>query len=374
MNMVSSVIYAAMMGMVLFALLQIYHRPRQRQSMYLTALLVLLLTHILGELFITSGAYQFAPSLAGMQFPLRILLGPALYFYALATMSPSRELPRSQYLLALSGPVLVIIAILPFILGFSAEEKLALADPKTRNPEHFKVALFACLSALTLFMIFTASYLVATLRLHTRHRENLLNRFSSIERRSLDWFRVILWLWGAAWLLYGMKYVPAWFGWQWNAGKIILPLFEAAILMFFAHLALRQPVLKDEEKAQPITPDPRKTLLTSQQMQTIANKLERVMQEEKLFLEEDLSLNRLSQAIGVSENYISETLSQQLCCNFFNFVNRYRIELAQHLLKESNKQVTTIAYESGFNTKSTFNSAFKKFTGDTPSAYRKQFS
>jgi AraC-like DNA-binding protein len=105
-------------------------------------------------------------------------------------------------------------------------------------------------------------------------------------------------------------------------------------------------------------------------MQEIALKLKGAMSQKALFMEEDFSLNRLSNAIGVSENYISETLSQCLHTNFFQFVNRYRVEAAKALLKESDKQVSTIALEVGFNTKSTFNVAVKKVTGETPTSYR----
>lgn len=89
-------------------------------------------------------------------------------------------------------------------------------------------------------------------------------------------------------------------------------------------------------------------------------------------MQDDLSLNRLSESIAVSDNHISETLSQYLSTNFFHFVNGFRIEEAKKRLHDKEKQVSTIAYEVGFNSKSTFNTAFKKFVGTTPSAYRNQ--
>lgn len=87
-------------------------------------------------------------------------------------------------------------------------------------------------------------------------------------------------------------------------------------------------------------------------------------------MEEDLSLKRLSEATEVSENHISETLSQHLQTNFFRYVNGYRIELAKRLLATTSKNVSTIAYDVGFNSKSTFNSAFKRSSGMTPTAFR----
>jgi AraC-like DNA-binding protein len=108
-------------------------------------------------------------------------------------------------------------------------------------------------------------------------------------------------------------------------------------------------------------------------MELIAGKLNKEMAANKLFMEEDLSLNRLSLAISVSENHISETLSQYLNTNFFHFVNGFRIEEAKQLLQNTGSLVSTITFEVGFNSKSTFNTAFKKSLGITPSSYRKQF-
>ncbi|WDE08376.1 helix-turn-helix transcriptional regulator [Thalassomonas viridans] len=358
--------------MTVFALFDVASRPRQRQSVYLGGLLVLLLIHILGELFIYSGAYQYAPALAGAQFPIRMLLGPALYFYALATMSPEKTLPKKAYILALLGPLIVILGMLPFIFGITPEEKLALADPATRDAELFQIALLTCLFAMLSFIFFTGIYLAATFKLQSRHRLQLMERFSAIEKRSMDWFKVILVLWGCVWFLFTLDYGINFLGWSWFGAGIVLPVFEALVLMIFAHFALKQPVLEEADKGEPQTRQPRTTTLELSQMEQIADKLKTVMAKDALFLEDELSLKRLSDAVSVSENHISETLSQFLDTNFFQFVNGYRVEQAKSLLVSTDKTVSSIAFEVGFNTKSTFNAAFKKSAGVTPTAYRKQ--
>ncbi|WP_201778305.1 helix-turn-helix domain-containing protein [Thalassomonas viridans] len=371
-DVVPTVIYSSMMGMTVFALFDVASRPRQRQSVYLGGLLVLLLIHILGELFIYSGAYQYAPALAGAQFPIRMLLGPALYFYALATMSPEKTLPKKAYILALLGPLIVILGMLPFIFGITPEEKLALADPATRDAELFQIALLTCLFAMLSFIFFTGIYLAATFKLQSRHRLQLMERFSAIEKRSMDWFKVILVLWGCVWFLFTLDYGINFLGWSWFGAGIVLPVFEALVLMIFAHFALKQPVLEEADKGEPQTRQPRTTTLELSQMEQIADKLKTVMAKDALFLEDELSLKRLSDAVSVSENHISETLSQFLDTNFFQFVNGYRVEQAKSLLVSTDKTVSSIAFEVGFNTKSTFNAAFKKSAGVTPTAYRKQ--
>lgn len=370
-NIVPTVIYASMMGMTCFALIDVLSRKRQQQSIYLGVLLLLLLAHILGELFIYSGAYQYAPALAGMQLPLRMLLGPALYFYAIATMSPDRQVNGRAYLLALTGPLLVIVGMLPFALGISSADKLALANPATRDPELWQIAFMTCLFATIAFILFTAAYLVVTFRLHARHRRQLMERFSTIEKRSMDWFRVLLVLWGAVWGLFALDFMMGFLGVRWFGSGVVLPLFEMSVLMVFTHFALKQPILEESDKAEPQRKPAKTYALATEQLQKIANKLSQAMKQDALYLEEDLSLKRLSDAISVSENQISETLSQFLNTNFFHYVNSFRVEQAKSLLLSTKNQVTSIAYEVGFNSKSTFNTAFKKSTGFTPTGYRK---
>ncbi len=365
-----TIIYSSMIGMTTIALLEAFKKPKERQSTFLKGLLLLLLVHLAGELFIYSGAYVYAPALAGAQFPFRVLLGPALYFYAHATMSPNKVINKQVWALALSGPVLVILVMLPFIFAISPEEKLALANPLTRDPKLWQIAVFTCLSATFVFILFTVLFLMMALRLHHSHRLQLMERFSEIEQRSLAWFKPVLLIWGAAWLMYAIEFSLSALGWLWFGSGKVLPIFEAVALATFIQKALSQKVLSESEKGLPRANKTRTALLSTEKMQLIASKLERAMTDDKLFLQDNLSLNKLSESISETENHISETLSQFLNTKFFQFVNGFRIEEAKKALQNSDKLVTTIAFDVGFNSKSTFNTAFKKIVGYSPSAYR----
>lgn len=370
-DVVPTVIYSSMMGMTLFALFDVIHRPKQKQTLFLGGLLLLLLIHILGELFIYSGAYVLAPGLAGLQLPVRMLLGPALYFYAYSVMSPDKQLTRTAYFIALLGPIVVVLVMLPFLL-ISPEDKLAMATPATRDAELFKIALFTCTFAMVSFVVFTASYLIVTFRLQKQHRQQLMLRYSSIEKRSMDWFGSVLILWGGVWLLFTVEYSMSFIGLKWFGSGIVIPTLEAFVLLTFSHYALKQPALKESEKTPAVPKQPRTYALELAHMKQVADKLKRAMEDKQLYLEEDLSLKRLSDVTSVTENHISETLSQHLQTNFFQFVNGYRIEQAKSLLLTTEDNVSTIAYGVGFNSKSTFNAAFKKSTGTTPTSFRNQ--
>ena len=365
-----TVIYSCMMGMTISALLEVFKRPKERQNVFLKGLLLLLLIHLAGELFIYSGAYVYAPALAGAQFPFRVLLGPALYFYAHASMSPNKKIDKQLWALTLSGPILVLLAMLPFIFMITPAEKLALANPSTRDPELWQIAVFTCLSTTFVFIIFTILFLVLALKLHNSHRQQLMERFSEIEQRSLAWFRPVLLVWGAVWLMYAVEFSLSALGWFWFGSAIVLPILETIALAIFIQKALSQKVLNESEKGVPRASQTRTALLSAERMQLIASKLEHAMKEDKLFLQDNLSLNKLSESISETENHISETLSQFLHTKFFQFVNSFRVEEAKKALQDRDKLITSIAFDVGFNSKSTFNTAFKKIVGYSPSAYR----
>ncbi|RZM85446.1 hypothetical protein C3B51_00470 [Pseudoalteromonas rubra] len=113
-----------------------------------------------------------------------------------------------------------------------------------------------------------------------------------------------------------------------------------------------------------------KSALDESQSARIVNKITHAMQEEQLYLDADLTLQKLSQKSGVSPNYLSQVLNETLQMNFFDFVNHWRIEASKARLLASQDSVLHIALEVGFNARSSFYKAFKKETGQTPGEFR----
>lgn len=98
-----------------------------------------------------------------------------------------------------------------------------------------------------------------------------------------------------------------------------------------------------------------------------------IVTQQKLYTNSDLKIGDLSVALGMSTRNTSALISTFYRGNFYDFINFYRIEEAKSLLErpEENTTIQTILFDSGFNSKSVFNSTFKKQVGMTPSAYRK---
>lgn len=111
--------------------------------------------------------------------------------------------------------------------------------------------------------------------------------------------------------------------------------------------------------------------LTHGQQQALIDKLNYLMKAEKPFMRSDFSLPELAQALGVSVHVLSQAINDGLGKSFFEFVASYRVDEAKRLLKEQmNIKVEEIAEQVGYNSKSSFNTAFKKITGMTPSEFR----
>ena len=103
--------------------------------------------------------------------------------------------------------------------------------------------------------------------------------------------------------------------------------------------------------------------------------LETYMENEKPFLNPSVTIQRISDDINIPVRDLSILINHKMGQHFFDFINAYRIEHAMMILKDSTKSNVTILeilYEVGFNSKSSFNTAFKKHTGNTPTEYRKQ--
>ena len=103
----------------------------------------------------------------------------------------------------------------------------------------------------------------------------------------------------------------------------------------------------------------------------IRNRLEKIVASRNVMFDPLLTMPKLAAAVGVTPNQLSFVLNKHLDKNFFDFVNEVRINEAERLLvSESERTVLDIATSVGFNSKSTFNLAFKTITGLTPSKYR----
>lgn len=209
-------------------------------------------------------------------------------------------------------------------------------------------------------------YLVVITRRLTRYRARLRDLFASTDQRELRWIGVVLGVFAAYWAV-NVGFLLADMIWATDGlpdmADQILNLVLCGTLAIWG---LRQrPGLN--------APAPKryaKSALDTPRATRIAGKLRHAMEGDALYLDANLSLWALSSHIGVTDNYVSQTLNEEIQLNFFDFVNGYRIEAAKRALRDSDATILAIAYDVGFNSRSSFYTAFRKVTGQTPSAFR----
>ena len=115
--------------------------------------------------------------------------------------------------------------------------------------------------------------------------------------------------------------------------------------------------------------------LTDEEADKYKNQLFEKIKKDKLYTDPDLKLDGLAELLSIPPYQLSQLINQKLEKNFTEFINEYRIDEAKNLLVSPEylkEKIESVAYDSGFNTPSSFYAAFKKFTHSTPTQYRKK--
>lgn len=224
----------------------------------------------------------------------------------------------------------------------------------------------------------SALYAFALQRRLMRYRRVLRDNLSNTEGRDLFWLSGIILVIAAVWCSAIILLVAdnVWSG-------LHLPASLGPVMLLMLILALSLRGLGQDNGFAAIAEDPptreapdisvqkyRKSALNEADAARIVERLEQAMQDDRLYLDPNLSLTKLARHVRVASNHVSQTLNEAMNETFFDYVNRWRIEAALPHIVKGQETVLTIALDVGFNTRSTFYTAFKRVTGMTPRAYR----
>lgn len=227
------------------------------------------------------------------------------------------------------------------------------------------------------------TYLLLSLRLLRAHRQRVKQHFSYSEQVSLRWLQRLLWSLLAVYAV--------WLAGSWLGEESIDLAFSGAmglsivlLIYVMGFMGLRQPqvfagkidavVSESAPENDSETGKYRNSSLSSDLSKALLDELSALMTKEKLYLDAQLSLPQLAEKLGVSVNYLSQAINEQAGQNFFDYVNRFRVDDAVARMTADKAQARTIldiGLEAGFNSKSAFYAAFKKFHEMTPGQFRK---
>ncbi len=114
-----------------------------------------------------------------------------------------------------------------------------------------------------------------------------------------------------------------------------------------------------------------KSMLRGLDTDIIQDRLAELMIDEGLFRDSDISLSSVAERLSITPHQLSQMLNERMNTGFWDFVNRYRIDEAKRLLRDNpDANIISVCFQVGFNSKSSFNSAFKKMTGMTPREFK----
>jgi YesN/AraC family two-component response regulator len=137
--------------------------------------------------------------------------------------------------------------------------------------------------------------------------------------------------------------------------------------------ALRKPEIFSLVEEKPLRNEMVKLGIDEEESKKIAQHLLEHMERQRPFLDPELTLDQLAGQLSIRPKILSYVINHSLKQNFFDFVNRHRVEEAKRLLRSSSDSKMTVLevlYKVGFNSKSSFNTLFRKYTGVTPTDFK----
>lgn len=232
-------------------------------------------------------------------------------------------------------------------------------DPWHRGPHGF--AYFE----LTLFT-YSVSYVVAGLLVIRRYRQQLEQQQANTEGRDLLWLRVMAYFQVIIWLIGVLQWLAPWTGL--NVAMIYLAV--ATWITVMGYLALAQRHISDLLPIEP--PLMQQDAALDPRVAEVTDKLSALMEEQVLYLKPSLGIAEVAQKSGYPVYLISLVINQQHHMTFREYINQLRINAAKRQLSDPENQlnILEVAYACGFTAKSTFNNAFKKELGMTPSQFK----
>ncbi|MEW5799337.1 MAG: helix-turn-helix domain-containing protein [Bacteroidota bacterium] len=359
--------FVAGIGVAVFIeFLLITKKNKSDADKILTLWMFLIVIHFFSFYAYYTGDFFSFPSLLGLELPLPMLHGVFLYLY---TATLTDQLPKKRsWLLLHFVPVSAMYLYLISFYMLPADQKIFIYKNRGAGFEVFDtIKFYAIVCSGILYVVWSGVLL-------KKHRRNIREQFSDLEKVNLQWLSVLTIGLGCIWFL------VIFFG---NDSLIFSGVVVFIFLIgffgtrqgnIFSHVPISsgEVVENVNEEKEEGKEKYQKSGLTEEASKEIHEKLLRLMMEESLYKKSDLAITDLSARLGIHTNYLSQIINEREGKNFYDFVNTYRVEEFKRLLddpKNRNLTLLSLAFDCGFNSKSSFNRFFKKATGQTPSEY-----
>ena len=336
--------------------------PNHQSQRWLSLLVLIFSLSLLDYLGYWTRLHVRFPHLASSYVWLTFLVGPFIYFYFKAEKHTSSKFSKIWVHLLPAALVLVLQSSF-FILQTGDKISVILGNSPYPNLLGMNQKLWnTFVNFSTIFHLSFYSWL--SLRVMRP-----LIKTNTFQRK------FYLWLW-ALFLAYTLAYI-------FYVVMVSVPFYDRvldyciAIVMVISvyllgYLAYKKPIILEQEQMSAAFQKPKyqNSALTNRAAQSLKNRLLEIMDQQKPYLESELRLPGLATLLDIPHHHLSQLINQEMGKSFTQFVNQYRIADAKKLLLETNQNVIEIAYQVGFNNKTSFYKAFKADTGKSPSQFR----
>nr|WP_299173097.1 helix-turn-helix domain-containing protein [uncultured Allomuricauda sp.] len=318
-----------------------------------------------------SGTYRNYPVLIVFGSALMLLQGPFLFLYTSIATNRIKSLRIVHLMHAI--PYIFFTGYIAYIFfNLPPLNRYAQISNMIRDEKNGLVVFLGVLNHVHIII-----YLFFSFLLLKKHLKELTETLSFVENLNLKWFKN---------LLVGISVVALtiligiltsdFFPFVSHYFKASLIYSAFALLPFYmTFYAIRQKLVYPKSYEN-LDKKYERSKLTQIDSKRIADELIQYMRLKKPYLNPVLSIRELSEELNVHPKNLSRVINENFGKNFFNFVNDFRVVEFKARIRDpenSNYTLIAIAYDCGFNTKSSFNSIFKRTTGMTPSAYKAQF-
>jgi len=324
--------------------------------------------HLLDYYLNKSGFSIDHPHLLGIGACFPLLQGPFMYVYTLVMISKNNRLAPVNLLHGLPFLAFTIYFLFDFYF-LSATEKLTYIHLQEANP-------YPTITILNILILGLGPiYIVLSLVKLRKHLKSITDNFSYQEGINLNWLKYVLaglgFIWSMVILTNILVYIPIISD---ALSENVIYLSVVIAVFFLGYFGIKQQAIYSNKA------DPGRNKRAMQERSyhkkakeaSISSALQDYFWDEKPYLNSRLTLKEVADALRTSENQLSHIINKQMGKNFFEFVNSFRVEefKSRTVLPEyRNYTLISIAYESGFNSKATFNRVFKNYTGQTPSDF-----
>lgn len=310
-------------------------------------------------------AYKY-PHLLGAALAIPVLHGVILYFYATALIR-KKSLPVHWYLFNFLPFLILLTLAIPFYIQ-SPEQKVEIFQNEGKGFEWYMPIQMG------IIVISGIGYSWATLKLVKNYQKRLQDQFSDVQGQMLKWLEYLAIGLGLIWVLAFFFEEEVIF-----SGVVLFVLFIGIfginqVPVF--NTGVMDEVQKPNLGASPDDSSPQyaRSGLDENKAITIKGKLEALMQKEKPFTNPELTLRELASMLDIPPNQLSQVINSVYHKSFYVYINGLRIQefLAVAMLPQNqNYTFLAIAFDCGFNSKTTFNKYFRLETGKTPTEYFK---